>query len=1460
MEVYQNYKAGFICDAIAKVVNEYKSTLDSSKKSGKKAKEKVEGLLESVSAFDIKFNKDLEYIDNTKLNSILSVLNNIISRGLPTRAPILLENLFVEVGLTKSNKEKYSYNFKEATFKLDYETIFELLHIVEPGLKISRKEYVGALESKGEWRFLNSTLKKYPFAKQILEAQRQFASINKKFGAGRRVDFSYEFPYHSTKNLNKEGRGVIFEFDGTQHELKTYKCYDEYRDIQAAQAGFSTSRQSSTEFDISEGIKNDFRKNVFKIFEKNYARTPSESMNLYSLIFIPLAVARIQRTLIEYLLRSPDSMKQSELRIAVVERDFPCSGIAVKALQEALNQLNFLLKDGAKQKIPKLDLTIFENKEWVYSDILHCGFDVKSDEVLFNENNYDIIIDHSILRRSNIFLEKDYQSEKAIKVRSSHYVDTTFGFSRRIYCADLLNYKGLVKRNDDGSYAPLKETEKAINYFIQNIFRKKSFREGQLPIISRALQQKAVVGLLPTGGGKSLTFQLSCFLQPGLCLVVDPIKSLMEDQVRVLRENWIDCCDYINSNLERETKAKKLVNFQYGESLFFFISPERFVMDEFRQIIQNIDTNGLGLAFSYCVIDEVHCVSEWGHDFRSTYLMLGKNAQQFAKTRRQKKEAESSITLVGLTATASFDVLSDIERELQIKDDDIANAVIMIENTIRPELFFRVVDVTGKVRIDELNDDFSKMGKKLARINTKKILEESQKHHFDEFEKWNFASAETRNSQDQSKIKFEYKDHLMLENFNLVEKDQNDFYSIVFCQVKGVQKEGQTTVNEMGVEYVFNHLESQSKGFFYGVDAGGPSTARVLKSFERFTADKLKHIVCTKAFGMGIDKSDIRTTYHFAYSSSLESLVQEAGRAGRDKKVAESVILLSTERYYRIDVFKLFRENNQSQILKQANVRKVLRNLFDKKWDQQNKKYIKITFKTESDLINSVKTSSYNLVSKVGNIYFELSKQDRQNIENLLLSKDFNRNYKYIYEKYKDREIHDFFYSLSFKGLDTEKSQYLNLFKVKEFYYAQQGGKDIKQNIPQQLTLLEEFEKSSKRIFSFILANKKVYPEATKKICVILNVKPNDPPKYYQKPSISNFEIIRNVYQYAEDFNDFLFLLEERSIVKLSSISDQDKEKLRFVYSRDRYEVDTGKLIYRMYSMGFLEDYKIDYQKGQYHCAFVKENSINYYINAVDAYLRKYLSEKEVARKIVELKNRCGRADLIEDILECLYFLAEFSYTEIASKRLRATDEIEKILNDSVLEPTYRNNWFEQNKYIKEQIYFYFNAKYARIGFKIGGKPYSLLDDYKDESIDKRVILDKYLDVFDLDGTEQNNYKHMIGACKKILRTLAEGDLKKEWVLRLLKSFAMYSVNNPSYISEANGDLKQGFELLYAAMNNNIEKIQPIFNSYFELLQKNINEDNTSFKDIKLIRLNLLLKLQTLSTEDLLIQFNTILK
>lgn len=122
---------------------------------------------------------------------------------------------------------------------------------------------------------------------------------------------------------------------------------------------------------------------------------------------------------------------------------------------------------------------------------------------------------------------------------------------------------------------------------MQLLFRKENFRPGQLPILSRALQNKSVIGLLPTGGGKSLTYQLAAFLQPGISLVIDPLVSLMKDQYDGLINAGIDCCTYINSQVA-DSRAEREYDMEHSKCLFVFMSPERLCIHGFRQRLRNM--------------------------------------------------------------------------------------------------------------------------------------------------------------------------------------------------------------------------------------------------------------------------------------------------------------------------------------------------------------------------------------------------------------------------------------------------------------------------------------------------------------------------------------------------------------------------------------------------------------------------------------------------------------------------------------------------------------------------------------------------------------------------------------------------------------------------------------------------------------------------------------------------------
>jgi ATP-dependent DNA helicase RecQ len=230
----------------------------------------------------------------------------------------------------------------------------------------------------------------------------------------------------------------------------------------------------------------------------------------------------------------------------------------------------------------------------------------------------------------------------------------------------------------------------SLEYFLQTLFRKREFRRGQLPIIDRVLRREDVIGLLPTGAGKSITFQLPALLSPGLTLVIDPIKSLMQDQVENLVTSGVMDAIQINSDTAANERSRREWQFSQGEYRLVFISPERLQIQKFRDLLAAA-TGKRPIAF--VVVDEAHCVSEWGHDFRTAYLNLGRIAKDYCGRDAIRPP------MVALTGTASESVLRDIQRELEVMDN---HAIVRPANFERGELKFEIVPVPKHKKHQEL--------------------------------------------------------------------------------------------------------------------------------------------------------------------------------------------------------------------------------------------------------------------------------------------------------------------------------------------------------------------------------------------------------------------------------------------------------------------------------------------------------------------------------------------------------------------------------------------------------------------------------------------------------------------------------------------------------------------------------------------------------------------------------------
>lgn len=579
------------------------------------------------------------------------------------------------------------------------------------------------------------------------------------------------------------------------------------------------------------------------------------------------AVARIQKTLIEAIISERLDINKQEWNILVIEDNTSVAKISIEDFSETYHNLIALTNDYDEMVLPRLSVSTKKNA--------------------LSKKKYDAVIDVSIDQPCNAkdvsFSDFKASNDCYFIVRSSERVYA----DRILYTTERISYKPLVERNSQGVYNRIEENCSKLRYFLNLIFRKEDFRPGQLPILNRALQLKSVIGLLPTGGGKSLTYQLAAMLQPAVTLVVDPLKGLMKDQYDGLLNTGIDCISYINSDITKNFKEgrRRELALTGSQVQIMFLSPERLSIHRFRNVLRSMRESGV--YFAYGVIDEVHCVSEWGHDFRLAYLHLGRNLFNYVLPKKVEGK-DNHISLFGLTATASFDVLADVQRELSgtnafsLEED----ATVRYENTNRLELQYNVVEVDAK----DANKAWG-----VGDIKEKKLLEVI-----------NDATQKIVDIQDNSAVKYIKERFIERENLidpAIVNKIQdakldvdveNGWYNqtntdtagIVFC----IRASEKTNLSVPSVEATLREKGLSSISTFKGGDDTEYQDA--------FLKGKTCMMVATKAFGMGIDKSNVRMTFHLNYPGSLESFVQEAGRAGRDKKMALATIMYSPEKFW----------------------------------------------------------------------------------------------------------------------------------------------------------------------------------------------------------------------------------------------------------------------------------------------------------------------------------------------------------------------------------------------------------------------------------------------------------------------------------------------------------------------------------------------------------------------------------
>jgi len=322
---------------------------------------------------------------------------------------------------------------------------------------------------------------------------------------------------------------------------------------------------------------------------------------------------------------------------------------------------------------------------------------------------------------------------------------------------------------------------------LQKYWNHDAFRTPQEEIIASVLAGKDTFGLMPTGGGKSITFQVPAMMLEGICLVISPLVALMKDQVQNLQNKGIKAIA-LTGGISSDEMIDLLDNCQYGNYKFLYLSPERLQNDWVLERIKNLPINLIA-------IDEAHCVSQWGHDFRPSYLKISKLKEFFPK-----------VAFLALTASATKRVQDDIIVQLQLE-----NPAVFTKSFARDNLAYMVFNVEDKLHMIEQI--------------LKKNLEPS----------------------------------------------------IIYVTNRKACSETVKQIEALGFSATFYH--------------GGLSSKEKEKHMKLWMEEQVQTIVATNAFGMGIDKANVKTVIHLHIPPNLENYYQEAGRAGRNGAKAFAVLL-----------------------------------------------------------------------------------------------------------------------------------------------------------------------------------------------------------------------------------------------------------------------------------------------------------------------------------------------------------------------------------------------------------------------------------------------------------------------------------------------------------------------------------------------------------------------------------------
>lgn len=1300
-----------------------------------------------ISNFELISNFKLNPLpENNKIRILSLIAQNIIKRGFPTLAPNILD-------------KEISSNFSNINYDLLKESLilYDKNYIFNP----NRRYYQKTLSNTLEVSNLNSVelefiTKKLPNKiAQHIEFQKPLETIvmhpntnAKKYQnytsfclgvtlnkileqvSNQRIDFCLQLP-------SKENNSCLaIELDGPQHQTDiSQKIKDNQRDALLNELLWQQTLRITN---INK--QDDYLSKINDIFHQ-YDSEKETSSNIISDIHLCLFSARITLTLLTLIEHGSINLtKENTIYLSAnTENEIEFKAILI-GIQNAIHLIyNLILLEGSINTFSNSIILKIISKNTTH----YIKFNQKSWEFIsYNKKSFPTSL-HIVSRMyQRLFaFNPNNNSNKTIWLYSSYAEDSN---------------QSIRSHSKPINYNVNEKNLSSLIYFLNNIFKKDNFRPKQIDIIKEALGRKNVIGLLPTGSGKTLTYQLTALLQPGITIIIAPLISLMNDQVHNLNKIGIHSCTAINSSFNSVEKRLIMKNLSNEKYQYIYISPERLQIKEFKDLLFNLNIFNI-------VLDEAHCVSQWGHDFRTSYLRVGETISSLFK---------KSISMA-LTGTASCNVITDIKRELQMSK----NVMIITPNNFkRDELNFRIIETDKTLSLEE-------------KINSNIIQDSIPKtiHYLYQINNEN--------------INYELEEHLFFKKDEVQDKYINS--GLIFCPF-AKKKSG-------SVETLYNSIKPffDKKNVKIGYYHGAMPTNNKNEYQDKFTNNELALLIATKAFGMGIDKPNIRFTIHTCIPESIEAFYQEAGRAGRDRNNAVNLIIsppLSTRYSDTIDskIYNYFIKNSFPDV--QSFKEQIKTFLYEKtititKFNDLLLKNLSEQYITSSDVDISYNTNSDNVVLTINNSnQYSITMNDNHTIAiEPIISSIPNFIYS-LYEKYIKNIIKK----------ELESNTVLNSKNLKTSFNVRKFTTED--------SIIDSLKKTSSdnNIYCYIGLENSINFNP---IDTILK----DLVEEKHSPIILNKETHLILKNFKEKFYPFMnnsirssilkeFYYKIYNIIRINNkLPQQDFQIYNKKYIQEQPISNISglkeKILYYLGILGIYSSYERSYSPN-----FIKIKLNVPTKELLKNNIKKYISSYETADYVNRTMKKFKEFDNIPEndidnlVISAINYIVEYSYSKIRHYREKQSENMYLCMQS--------NDTNNPQKFIDE-IYKYFESKYSD----------ELLKDILNENLNLPF---KWIEK--INASTKNNNENLL----ENLSHLRSSALKVQEARP--QAYTPYFLYAYSIFNDHNLDIRSGINAYIKAVNN-LSKLREQYKSTLKnICTKFFNtEDATYLNEILLI-------------------------